>query len=423
MPKLTMKQFSFAAISPVIEEISIFVRNIIIARLCGAETLGSFLFILILLRLGHMSTDLSVERFIIAQSGGDRVTAEDRIRAGHSLMLCRAVILVLAVVCFSFTAQNVLSADIVPWLIAMILIQGVTNLGYHTEQIGLTYHNQVIMKAVIPMAGVGGLLIVLLYRPDLSAALAVVTLTSAVQMIVSHCLSHHRYALGFCPVLMKKMIRFGLPLLGASAVMFWSMQGDRVIIGTLFTAEEFARFSISFQLALVPVLILGKISLLIGLPLAAAKMKAEKRGNATAVINQFLAQALYLYTGAAFIFVSIYYWGANILSGWVFGPEFYTAPIVILLIGLCQAGRIMRTPSSIIAQAAGHTVIPFKANIIRLLGTAFGAVFLLSSGGITDLLLAALCAELLAFLYQTTALKTALMPAEMAGSQKLVKGL
>jgi len=66
MPNLSWtNKLSLITCNQLLLEACVFIRNIIIARLIGAETLGEFIFLVLGIRFFAMSTDLAVDRFIL----------------------------------------------------------------------------------------------------------------------------------------------------------------------------------------------------------------------------------------------------------------------------------------------------------------------------------------------------------------------
>ncbi|MBL4787718.1 MAG: hypothetical protein JKY60_01240, partial [Kordiimonadaceae bacterium] len=147
-------------------------------------------------------------------------------------------------------------------------------------------------------------------------------------------------------------------------------------------------------LALVPVLVIARMALTLGLPvLARAKTSLAQFKKRVDQFQVYLA-------GLALLFFIGFVVLANPLLATLFGPDFQMPVTLILLVGLAQAIRLCRTPHSVAAQAQGQTDIPFKANLVRVAVVPF-ALLGISLGGSLALLLATACiGEALAWIVQ-----------------------
>jgi|GEM_PF-1547000 len=385
------KKLGLVASNQLLVEACVFLRNIIIARLIGAETLGEFIFLILSIRLFAMSTDLAVERFIM-QTVQSSVTAA--MAGAHYIIRIRSSLLsVILLIMGLFNIQGI-SFTCFSLLAFGSLMRGFTHQGYRLKQRDFNFKPALYVEAFSAAIATVTMYLVALHVPTLEAMCAVMAAQACVHTALSYLFSGGKYWAKAPFSMLKIQVKFGLPLMFSGMAMFWSMQGERVILSAVLPATEFAHFSMMFQLALVPVLVAARMALTIGLPVLAKAKKTPAQFNKN--LDQF---QLYL-AGFSVLFFIGFIAVANPLLTALFGPDFQMAFTLILLVGTAQAIRLCRTPHSVAAQAQGQTDIPFKANLVRVAAVPL-ALLGISLGGSLALLLATACiGEALAWIVQ-----------------------
>jgi len=260
------------------------------------------------------------------------------------------------------------------------VIRGFTHQGYRLKQRSLNFRPALYIEGTTAIFGVVSLYIMTSAAPCLEVVCGCLMIQAAVHSALSHIMADTRYEAEIYVEQLRSMLSFGLPLLLSGAVMFWSMQGERLVLSAVMTATEFAHFSMLFQLALVPILVLSRMALTLGLP-ALASVK-ENRVLFQAKLDKF-HQYIYLVAGAAALLFVI---GANVALMTLFGPDFKAEIGLVFLLAIAQALRLCRAPQSIAAQALGQTDIPLKANIVRIVFVIGGIAVVLNGGSLTSLL-------------------------------------
>jgi O-antigen/teichoic acid export membrane protein len=374
------------AANQILIEGSVFLRNIIIARLIGAETLGEFVFLVLSIRLFAMTTDLAEDRFIVrAPEAGLR----QALASCHFLAQCRAVILAFLLLAMGLFSVKDISLVSYVLLAGAAIFRGFTHQGYRLHQRALNFRPALYVEGITAVFGVVAMYIAVAAAPCLEAVCATLLAQSMLHTGFSHVMTDRRFR--FESVLyiaeFKEIAKFGLPLLLTGAAMFWSMQGERLILSAILDSASFAHFSMLFQLALVPVLILGRMTITIGLPVLSGAQ--ENWNEFQRLLDRF---HVYVYAVAA-VFALLFVLGANIALNLLFGPDFEADMGWVFFLAVAQALRLCRSPQSIAAQALGQTDIPLKANLARIAFVFIAIAAVLNGAPIITLLILACVGE------------------------------
>ena len=378
------KKVSLIATNQLLMEACVFARNILIARLMGAETLGQFVFLILSIRLFAMSTDLAAERYIL-QASQDKIEAA--LGTVHFISRLRGA--ALAFVLLLMGAHNVQGIEFAAYaaLAVSSLIRGFTHKGYVLKQRSLNFRPALYVEGLASVVGLVGMYCVVSVAPSLEAACACLIAQSFLHTGLSHALSTDRYQSVCDAQELQQIGRFGWPLLLSGVTMFWSMQGERLILSAMLPADAFAHFSMMFQLALVPILVISRMALSYGLPVLSG-LKHNMPGFDVR-LAEFHRWTYVI--GASFAFGFALF--ANVVLQNLFGHDFRADFGLILLVAVAQMIRLFRAPQSVAAQALGHTDIPFKANLVRVSFVLIAIAAIMNGGSLHTVLLLACIGE------------------------------
>lgn len=386
------RKLGYVASNQLLTEICVFARNIIIARFIGAETLGEFIFLILSIRLFTMSTDLAAERYILQASNQEVMSA---LATAHFTARIRAVLLGVTLLLMGLFGLQGISFESYALLAGSIILHGFINQGYRLKQRALNFRPALYVEGVTIVFGTLAIYLTAMFVPTLEAVCACLFVQAAFHAALSHIMSSTPYRLDAKTEDLKSLFRYGLPLLLTGVTMFWSMQGERVLLSAMLPAEAFAHFSMMFQLALVPILVMSRMMLTLGLPsLAAVKdnwSEFERR------LGQLHIAAYF----AGFGFMGVFLFLANPTLHILFGEDFRAEAMLIFLVALAQALRLCRAPQSVAAQALGQTDIPFKANLVRVTAVLVGVAGYALGGTLSVLLLIGCIGEALAWAIQS----------------------
>lgn len=380
----TSKRVSLIAGNQLLIEACVFARNILIARLLGAETLGQFVFLILSIRLFAMSTDLATDRYIL-QASSKRLQKA----LGTSHFICRMRGALLAIILLLMGTHQVQGIAFAAYaaLAASALVRGFTHKGYILKQRSLNFRPALYVEGLTAVAGLVAMYIVVSIASSLEAACACLVAQSFLHTGLSHAMSEEKYQSKFDWIELRKISRFGWPLLLTGVAMFWSMQGERLILSAMLPADAFAHFSMMFQLALVPILVISRMALSYGLPVLSA-LKSDFRAFQKQ-LDEFHRWVYAIGSAYALGFAMF----ANFALQGLFGADFRADISLILLVAVAQMIRLFRAPQSVAAQALGQTDIPFKANLVRVSFVMLAITAIMNGGSLHTVLILACIGE------------------------------
>lgn len=338
-----------------------FVRNVIVARLLSPEDFGVAATFAITVSLFEMLSDLAVDKLIIQAKDGDDPRLQATAQAFQSLrgLICGLLTAALAwPIALLFGTPEALWAYMLLGLVP--LLRGLAHLDVGRLQREMRFGPAVITQVGSQLAAVFAAWPLARWLGDWSAMLWIVLIQSAVLALLSHVVARRPYAWAWDAVQLRRLLAFGWPLLINGVLMFGVFQGDRVIIGGLFSKPDLALFSVVFSTAFVVPTLLASMSLSLMLPLFAGVQDSPDRLRARYALA---AQAFAVVAGVfAVMFVALGPW----LIGLLFGPAYGNAPVLVGWVALMQAARLLRMPPTVAAMACGDTRNSMIANIARI---------------------------------------------------------
>ena len=340
-----------------------FGRNIIIARLISVENFGIAATLAMTMSLIEMASNLSLDRLIVQAPDGDAPRLQAAAQAFQALRG-----LFGAIVLFALAGPAAALFDIpdVRWAFQTLafvpLLRGLVHLDFARAQRKMSFGPSVwidlgpqliVTTIAAPLA---------LWLNDYRVMLWTVLLQVSLYVLLSHLLAKRRYQWAWDTHIIRRMIRFGWPLLVNSLLLFGIFQGDRAIVGASFSMETLGWFSAAFALALTPSQVLARVCQSFLMPmLSRVQLDPEP----------FLDRA-HLTVQACLmigIVVAVGFWiaGPTLLLAF-YGERYLDAATVIGLLGLMQGVRLAKAGPAIVAMSRGETLTPMLANLVRMLG-------------------------------------------------------
>ena len=230
------------------------------------------------------------------------------------------------------------------------------------------------------------------YR-DYRVMLVVVLAQVALYVLTSHLVAERRYRWAWDTGMIRRMIVFGWPLLINALLMFGIFQGDRAIVGGVFTMQALGLYSAAFGLLMMPSLIASRVLQSLLLPmLSGAKADEARFGELAAFATQ-----LCLLGGVGFAAGTV--WCGDDLLVLFYGDKYAPAVGVVGWLACMQGVRIARVGQSIAAIAKADTRNPMYANIARTLAIPIALGGAMGGMGVEWIAASGLAGELLAALW------------------------
>lgn len=336
------------------------VRLMILARLLGPEQFGLAALLIICLLMLEMVSNLSFDKAMIradaARAGALQSTA-------HALAFARGTLIAIAMLALAGPLASLIGApdaqSMIRWLAIAPFLAGLAHLEPKRIQREMRYGpdvkaelfaHAVVTLAAWPVASFVG---------DASAVVWLVVGRSLLQTAGSHLVSTGPYRWSLDTERARHLVAFGAPLIINGLLMFAILQGDQVLVGRVFGLDTLGVYAAVYGLIAAPVMLIGKISTSLLLPVYAASRHHDVTFART---HRFAAHGLGL--------VAIMLMGGAIAVGEQLVTLVYGAPYapgfwLVAAIGAMQGVRLLRIAPSIASLATGDTPNMMYANLVR----------------------------------------------------------
>jgi O-antigen/teichoic acid export membrane protein len=371
----------------VVSEVCGLLRIVVFAHVLAPSAMGAVVILGTWVRLVEMVSDLALDRYLLrAPDGAARIvqnvahgTAVMRGVAGFSFMLASLLPLIAVYGLHDWTSAF-LAATLVP------LARGLTHFDYRLHNRLLRFGSTVTVEAGSAIAGLAAAATVFVL-PGPTAFAASLLMQAAAGVLLSHVLAERSYRIGFDRAIQRRIWQAGWPLAVNALLLYAVFQGEKLLVGGMLGLEILGAYAIAAQLALLPVMIAGRLSIGLGLPVLARAGANTLRGLAARkdTVQLFLATGFVFWLG----FVAL----APFVIGLLFGEAYAQSPAAISWIAAAAALRLQKTGPSTVLLAAGRARDILAGNSARIAALAAGAIGMALTRDLTVFLAAAALGE------------------------------
>jgi O-antigen/teichoic acid export membrane protein len=369
------------------------VRNIVIARLISVEDFGIASTFAITMALVEMASNFSLDRLVVQARDGD---APRLLSTLHAVQAIRGLLGAGVLVLVAGPIATLFGVPEVAWAyqaLALIpLLRGLAHLDMFRRQRAMQFVPSATVEVSAQMLSSLAALPLALWLGDWRAMLYALLIQQAVFTAVSHGVALRPYRWNWDRDIIRRTLRFGLPLLANGILMFGIFQGDRIIVGSLIGMTELGWFSVAFSLTFMPAMVLAGSLQSFLLP-----QLARAQDDAAAFRRLYLVAAqasLLLGVGLAVMF----WFAGPMLVVLLYGAKYELAAPVVVWLAIMQGLRIARIGASITATAKANTTNPLLANIARVVALPIAWVAVVMGGSVTAVVAIAIAGECVALL-------------------------
>lgn len=386
-----LKGASVLTLSQALVAACTFLRNIIIARHIDAENFGVATTFALTISLVEMTSNLALDRVLVQDSDGD---SDDMLGSAHFLQFIKGLLIALVLFAIAYPVALLFGLGDKVWafqLLAVVpVLHGLMNFDYVVRQRNLDFIPTAVYDAVPQLLILIAAFVASLLFEDYRVMLAVILLQAVMQVLLSHILARRPYRWALRWPLAKRKLTFGWPLLVNGFLLFGIFQGDRVIIGSLYSMETLGWYSVAFSLCMLPTLIFAKLSASLLMPVL-----SRSRDNAALFYRcgEFALISCVSFAVLMVVFFGIGGHGLVLLS---FGEQYLQAATVITWLAVMQALRVVRIAPSIIANSQAHTKNAMIANIFRCVSLAFAVTLALDGAPVAWIAATGIVGEMIA---------------------------
>ena len=397
---------------------SAFLRNLLLARLIGADEMGLAVALALAIRLFEMAGEFGLDRLLMHV---EEAALSPMRRAVHLLQLLKGGLLSVVAILLAVPVSRALNPALDPSLFALaalaLVIRGASHCEFRERQRRGDYLPGLVVE------GGSALAAALLTAPlawalrDYTALAWVLLLHAGVYCALSHLVASSAYRLGLDRSLCSRCLRYGAPIALNGALMFLALQGDRLVVALHFPAAELARFALAAQLTLLPALIGTRYLLASELPHFARLSREEAgiSGHCLALLHRVGVVSL---AGALLLGL-----GGNVLVGLLYGEAYRVDPLVFWLLAAGAGIRLVRAVPSTAFMALERTHFLFLSNLPRLVTLPVAFWSAATGGGLAAIVAIAVIGEALSLAVGLAALAVSGVGAGGRDSARLAEGL
>jgi len=351
------------ASSQIVTQCLRFARNVILARLLSPADFGVAATFWITTGFLATISQLGFEQMLIRDKDGD----SERVGAtGQSLLALRGILIGAVIVCLAGPIMAMFGSPEASQAFRWIAVSTVLGGLMHRDTIRLQRHLRFGPSIVAQMAP--DLIVTMLawpiaaYCKGYRAFVVFALLQSLLALVASHVVAERPFRLGWDRSVVEKYLKFGWPLLLNSVLMFFVMQGDRMVLAQAYTKAELGLYSVAVGLAMTP----GGMLMGLGSQLMLPTL-AKVQGDRVNFDKYYQMYAIGLGAMAAAMGILFILTGPALIS-LIYGVNYEAAGAVIGWLGVTQCIRLLRVAPTTAALALGDSKNSLIANTVRQSG-------------------------------------------------------
>lgn len=361
-------------------QLSSFVKNIIVARLISPADFGIAATFAITLSLLEMVSNLSVEKLLVQSKEGDQ---EDFQATVQFIQVFRGCIIGGILFLVAGPAARLFGVPEASWAFRWLgiipVLRGFVHQDINRLQRVMNFWPKILSESGANLAGMIVAYPLAVWFRDYAAMLWIIVTQAAFLTILSCFVSLRKYSLRFHRVYSRQIFDFGWPLMVNGLLMFGILQGDRLIIGTasrmfgrdIYGLEQLGMYSVAFALAFAPTMLITNVSSSLFLPVF-----SNCQDDSTLFTGTYrLANQIIAIVGGV-VAIPLIVSGPWIVR-MVYGSKYAVGAALMVWLVSMQAMRIFRVGPTLAAMARGDTRNAMYSNLLRSfavvggLGTAY----------------------------------------------------
>jgi O-antigen/teichoic acid export membrane protein len=297
-----------------------------------------------------------------------------------TLFMLASVLPLIAVYDLADHLAAFLAVSLVP------LLRGFTHLDYRLHNRLLRFNSTIAIEIVSSVAGLAAAASVFIV-PGVEAFAGVLLVQAACAVLLSHVLASRRYRVGFDSGIRSRLWQAGWPLALNALLIYAVFQGEKLIVGGVLGLEVLGSYAIAAQLALLPVMIAGRLSIGLVLPVLSRAGTDTPRGVQARrdVMHLFFAGGMLFWIG----FVML----APPVIHLLFGAEYAQSAAVMSWIAAAAALRLQKTGATTLLLASGRSKDILAGNSARIVALAIGTLAMVITRDLTVFLAMAAIGE------------------------------
>lgn len=370
-----------------------FARSIILARLLSPADFGIAATFVMTVQFLEMLSDLGADKLLVQCESGavERMQRISQLVAAlRGLVAAGMIFMSAGLLAALFRSPQ--ATDGFRLLAVVPVLHGLQHLDLVRRQREMSFGPWVSAQLAAGAVATLAAWPLAMYFRSWWALLWMLVIDATVLLAISHMLSERPYRWGWGGPEMRRLLRFGWPLLANGLLMFGIFQGDQLIVAVFYSMGELGIYAVAFAVAMLPASMVTRTAASLLLPAMAGLRDDRPRfENAYRILQQGLSLvagwlAMLLIVAGPVLVTALYgrkYAAAGVLAGWL---------------GAMQAIRLLRVGPTLGALANGDTWNSLMANIFRTLALPLSLGAALSGAPLVWIAAAGIVGEALAYI-------------------------
>ncbi len=352
---------STLTVGRVLSQMLALVRHVIVGRLLSPGDLGVAALLMVTSALLDLATQFSVDKLLVQAKDGD----EPRLQSNAQLFLAlRGLLIGVAALALCVPLAGFFRVPEAAWAFAAFgavpILGGLRHLDCKRAHRGGRFAADMSVE-VVPQALVAAAAWPMIaWIGGYAGVVWLLVLKAALSVGMSHVVAGRRYGWDWDLRELRRIIRFGWPLLLGSVLLFVITQGDQLLVGWAYSLETLGYFAVAASITLAVVTMISSISSTLLLPILAARAADHGEFGRAHAISTLVHAIVAALTGAACIVLG------PVTVTFLYGDRYAAAGDLIGLLGILHAVRLMRVSPSVACVARADTLGPLLANVFRV---------------------------------------------------------
>jgi O-antigen/teichoic acid export membrane protein len=246
--------------SSLIGQLIVFARSIVLARLLAPEDFGLFGMALTIVAAINALTTIGLDRTIVANKFDTKDELKTNLNVVWSAELIRSFVIALMVLISSFPISRFYGQPqlklIVPVFGLVTLVQGFQNIGLVILRKEISFAKIFWYELATSVSGIALTVALALVMRSVWALVTGLLLTAIVRTILSYIFHSYRPHLAFEKFALRRVLNLGKFTLVIAVAAFATNMADNIMIGRLLGTAALGNYSLAFNIASAPIIIL-----------------------------------------------------------------------------------------------------------------------------------------------------------------------
>jgi len=234
-------------------------RNVILARLLTVSDFGVTATFTILMTLIDVGLSSGLNNMVVqARDVNDPVLQ----RTLHAVQLSLGGIMSLILLLAAWPYAALMGTPQHAWAYALMALVPLMRSMVNNDSYRLQRHGRfapsMIRQMIPPLVGVLAIYPAYLWLGDYRVVIVTIYVQNLALLLATHYGAERRYALGFDRAIARRAFAFGWPLFLNSLLIYFVINGDRMVVSNQFGIETLGWFSAAVMLTLMPMNFVAK---------------------------------------------------------------------------------------------------------------------------------------------------------------------